>query len=128
MAARGLDVDDIDVVIHMSCKEIDSFVHRSGRTARKGKEGLNILFFEKDEMRFVLNLEKELNINIDFATSIDDIETSNSEDEQSFGPFVQKLEKSSKNPKFFRSNMLDKKGTDQIYSALASENLTDDAR
>jgi len=34
VAARGLDVDDIDVVIHMSCKELDSFVHRSGRTAR----------------------------------------------------------------------------------------------
>jgi len=58
VAARGLDVDDIDVVIQMSCRHADSFVHRSGRTARKGKNGLNILFFEKDEMKFVLNLEK----------------------------------------------------------------------
>lgn len=86
VAARGLDVDDIDVVIHMSCKELDSFVHRSGRTARAGKDGLNILFFEKDETRFVLNLEKELNINIDFANSIDDIEAVDPEED--FGPFV----------------------------------------
>lgn len=86
MAARGLDVDDIDCVIQMSCKELDSFVHRSGRTARKGKDGLNILFFEKDETRFVLNLEKELNINIDFANSIDDIVSSDPDEE--FGTYV----------------------------------------
>ena len=48
VAARGLDIDDIDVVIQMGCREIDSFVHRSGRTARKGKNGLSILFFEMD--------------------------------------------------------------------------------
>ena len=71
VAARGLDVDDIDVVIQMSCRHHDSFVHRSGRTARKGKNGLNILFFEKDEMKFVLNLEKQLNIKIDMMNQID---------------------------------------------------------
>ena len=109
VAARGLDVDDIDVVIQMSCKELDSFVHRSGRTARKGKDGLNILFFEKDETRFVLNLEKELNINIDFANSIDDVMPSDNQGE--FGPFVQKMDKSVNNPKFFKSGKVDQKGT-----------------
>jgi superfamily II DNA/RNA helicase len=49
-------------------------VHRSGRTARKGKNGLNILFFENNEMKFVLDLEKELNIDIEFANSIGDVE------------------------------------------------------
>lgn len=78
-------------------------------------------------MRFVLNLETELNINIDFANSIDDIEPS-SKDGDDFGPFVQKLDKSSKNPKFFRSNQVDKKGTDQIYEALASDKLSDESR
>ena len=47
VAARGLDVDDIDVVIHLQCRHVDSYVHRSGRTARKGKEGLNVLFIGK---------------------------------------------------------------------------------
>ena len=46
VAARGLDIDDIDVVIQCGCRHIDSFVHRSGRTGRVGKNGLNILFFE----------------------------------------------------------------------------------
>lgn len=85
VAARGLDVDDIDVVIHMSCKETDSFVHRSGRTARKGKSGLNILFFEKSQMKWVLELEKELKIDMEFANSIDDVDTSASDEENSFG-------------------------------------------
>ena len=72
VAARGLDVDDIDVVIHLQSKQVDSFVHRSGRTARKGKDGLNILFMNKYDFPFVNQLQKELNINIDFANSISD--------------------------------------------------------
>ena len=45
VAARGLDVEDIDVVIQVGVRDIDAFVHRSGRTARKGKSGLNVIFF-----------------------------------------------------------------------------------
>jgi superfamily II DNA/RNA helicase len=93
VAARGLDVDDIDVVIQMGCRHIDSFVHRAGRTARKGKDGLNILFFEKEEMKFVLDVERDLNIQIDFANSIGSFEDSDGEHE--FGRFVSQLEKHS---------------------------------
>ena len=57
VAARGLDIDDIDVVIQCGCRHIDSFVHRSGRTGRVGKNGLNILFFEQGDFKFVLDLE-----------------------------------------------------------------------
>jgi superfamily II DNA/RNA helicase len=57
VAARGLDIDDIDVVIQCGCRHIDSFVHRSGRTGRVGKNGTNILFFESDDFKFVLDLE-----------------------------------------------------------------------
>eukprot|EP00347_Sterkiella_histriomuscorum_P008439 403345090 len=70
VASRGLDIDDIDVVIQLGCRHIDSFVHRSGRTGRIGKNGLNIIFFEKDEFKFVLNLEDELNIKINITTKL----------------------------------------------------------
>lgn len=70
MASRGLDIDDIDVVIQLGCRHIDSFVHRSGRTGRIGKNGLNIIFFEKDEFKFILNLEDELNIKINITTKL----------------------------------------------------------
>jgi len=39
VAARGIDIDDIDVVIQMGVRHVDSFVHRSGRTGRVGKKG-----------------------------------------------------------------------------------------
>jgi superfamily II DNA/RNA helicase len=54
----------------MGCRHIDSFVHRSGRTGRVGKKGLNIIFFERDETKFILNLEDELNIKFDLSSSL----------------------------------------------------------
>lgn len=45
-------------------------MHRSGRTGRIGKKGLNIIFFEQDEFKFILNLEDELNINIEITTKL----------------------------------------------------------
>ncbi|MEK6556367.1 MAG: DEAD/DEAH box helicase [Bdellovibrionota bacterium] len=41
VAARGLDVKDVSHVVNYSLpREIDSYVHRIGRTARAGKEGI----------------------------------------------------------------------------------------
>lgn len=70
VASRGLDIDDIDVVIQLGCRHVDSFVHRSGRTGRVGKKGTNIIFFERDEMKFILNLEDELNVKIDISSNL----------------------------------------------------------
>lgn len=43
VAARGLDVKDVSHVINYSIpRELDSYVHRIGRTARSGKAGLAI--------------------------------------------------------------------------------------
>ena len=48
VAARGLDINDIDVVIQQSVNNVDSFVHRTGRTGRAGKNGRNIVLYEVD--------------------------------------------------------------------------------
>ncbi len=43
VAARGIDVDDITHVFHFDLPdEIESYTHRSGRTARAGKSGVSI--------------------------------------------------------------------------------------
>ena len=60
----------MDVVIQTSCRTIDSFLHRSGRTARQNKEGLNILFIEPDDIKWAYELETKLNINIDILNDL----------------------------------------------------------
>ncbi|PWN43806.1 P-loop containing nucleoside triphosphate hydrolase protein [Ceraceosorus guamensis] len=52
VAARGLDVPDVDHVVHYQLpRSVDAFVHRSGRTGRAGKEGVSIVLVEPKEKR-----------------------------------------------------------------------------
>lgn len=59
VAARGLDIPKVDLVIHHSIpSNQDSFVHRAGRTGRAGREGKNILLHDVAEKYDVQDLEK----------------------------------------------------------------------
>jgi len=50
VAARGLDIDDINYVINYDTpEEVDSYIHRIGRTGRAGKEGTAISFVTSNE-------------------------------------------------------------------------------
>jgi len=131
VAARGLDVDDVDVVIQCSCNKLDDYVHRSGRTARRGKDGLSILFIGPQELRFALDLEKQLNISMDFVSQLgaaSAIGGSAEADEEAnrFGKHVQKLQDDAsrrhRDPAVARG---DPAASRQIYDALASEELED---
>lgn len=63
LAARGLDISGISHVIQMDLpSDSDFFVHRSGRTARAGKTGINVLIGDEYEMRQFALLEKKLGI------------------------------------------------------------------
>eukprot|EP00929_Paragymnodinium_shiwhaense_P012076 TRINITY_DN11873_c0_g1_i1.p1 TRINITY_DN11873_c0_g1~~TRINITY_DN11873_c0_g1_i1.p1 ORF type:complete len:397 (-),score=121.12 TRINITY_DN11873_c0_g1_i1:141-1331(-) len=45
VAARGLDVKDVTAVVHYQVpRAVEIFVHRSGRTARAGRDGSSIAF------------------------------------------------------------------------------------
>ncbi len=65
VAARGLDVDDITHVIQYKLSdEIQSYTHRSGRTARAGKSGVSISLINMHERRRIADLERRNNIKI----------------------------------------------------------------
>ena len=50
VAARGIHVDDVDVVVHYDPpEEHKSYLHRSGRTARAGNEGIVVTFVLWDQ-------------------------------------------------------------------------------
>ena len=51
LAARGLDIEDVDYVIHLDLPEdVRTYRHRAGRTARAGKEGAVISLVDEREM------------------------------------------------------------------------------
>ena len=61
VAARGLDVDDLTHVINYGLPdEIESYIHRSGRTGRAGKKGTSISIIHSRETRKLKAIEKEL--------------------------------------------------------------------
>jgi superfamily II DNA/RNA helicase len=74
VAARGLDIDDIDVVIQYGVRHVDSLVHRSGRTGRANKSGTNIIFTQKDELDFLRKCEKSLKIDISYQNSLEAVD------------------------------------------------------
>jgi ATP-dependent RNA helicase RhlE len=61
IAARGIDVDDIDYVINYELPmEPELYVHRIGRTARAGKQGTALSFCDDTELKFLRQIEKVL--------------------------------------------------------------------
>jgi len=63
IAARGIDVDDVTHVIHYGLPdELESYTHRSGRTARAGKSGISIALLHSKEVYKLRQLEKALAI------------------------------------------------------------------
>ncbi|XP_010511251.1 PREDICTED: DEAD-box ATP-dependent RNA helicase 53 isoform X2 [Camelina sativa] len=61
VAARGLDVPNVDLVIHYELpNNTETFVHRTGRTGRAGKKGSAILIYSQDQSRAVKIIEREV--------------------------------------------------------------------
>ena len=68
IAARGIDVDDISHVINYDLpNEPENYVHRIGRTARAGAEGVAYSFCEADERDYLRGIERFARIKIGAA-------------------------------------------------------------
>lgn len=60
VAARGIDIADVRLVINYDCpQDIRSFVHRIGRTGRSNTEGIVISMFTEKESAELTLLQKE---------------------------------------------------------------------
>jgi ATP-dependent RNA helicase RhlE len=59
IAARGIDVDDLEYVINYEIPNIsETYVHRIGRTGRAGANGTAISFCDAEEKAYLRDIEK----------------------------------------------------------------------
>lgn len=65
IAARGIDVKGISLVINYDIpNEPESYVHRIGRTARAGADGLAIAFCDPDERVYMRDIERLIRLEV----------------------------------------------------------------
>jgi ATP-dependent RNA helicase RhlE len=65
IASRGIDVDDVTHVINFDLpNESESYVHRIGRTARAGAEGIAYSFCDVDERKYLRDIEKLIDLRV----------------------------------------------------------------
>ena len=63
LAARGIDVKEISYVVNYHLPDtFDTYVHRSGRTARAGAKGFSLTVLQQEEVDDIANFEKELGL------------------------------------------------------------------
>lgn len=68
VAARGIHVDAVACVVHFDPPEdAKTYVHRSGRTARAGATGLVVSLVQRDQVKAVSRMAKELGIETGLA-------------------------------------------------------------
>ena len=66
IAARGLDVRDVTHIVNYDLPDTpETYVHRIGRTARAGAEGVAVSFCAHDERRLLYAIERLMNCQID---------------------------------------------------------------
>jgi superfamily II DNA/RNA helicase len=63
VAARGIHVDDVDLVVHYDLpNDHKDYLHRSGRTARAGARGTVVSFVEPFQTRDVVRLHRDASV------------------------------------------------------------------
>jgi ATP-dependent RNA helicase RhlE len=68
IAARGIDVDNVSHVVNFELpNEPESYVHRIGRTARAGGEGIAISFCDSSERSYLKDIERIIRMKIELV-------------------------------------------------------------
>ena len=66
VASRGLDIPHVDLIVQTEPpKDVETYIHRSGRTARAGKEGLVITFYTCKQMYLINKIESRAGIKLE---------------------------------------------------------------
>ena len=103
VAARGIDVDDVQVVFNYDLPyDGEDYVHRIGRTGRKGREGRAISFASGREVFQIRNIERYTNMRIQRGR----VPTANEVSEARANVFLDKLRLTLKSGEYKRHDHL----------------------
>lgn len=68
VAARGLDIKGVELVINYKLpRDIESYIHRIGRTGRAGKEGTAISVITPEQDKMLIQIQKKINKNLEIT-------------------------------------------------------------
>ena len=71
LAARGLDIPDLAYVVHYQMPDHEEYyTHRSGRTARAGKEGYSLALVNSKELKSLRFFQKKLGISLEQVRAV----------------------------------------------------------
>jgi ATP-dependent RNA helicase RhlE len=66
IAARGIDVDGVTHVVNFDLPNVpETYVHRIGRTARAGAEGIAVSFCDHEERPYLADIERLIKVRIE---------------------------------------------------------------
>ncbi|KAG0498605.1 hypothetical protein HPP92_002931 [Vanilla planifolia] len=70
VAARGLDINDVQLIIQCEPpRDVEAYIHRSGRTGRAGNTGVAILLYEPRYSRSIVRIEKESGVKFEHISA-----------------------------------------------------------
>lgn len=68
VAARGIDVDDVEIVFNYELPQDEEYyIHRIGRTGRAGRSGIAYSFVEGREIYKLMNIQKLTHVTIKYS-------------------------------------------------------------
>ncbi|OMJ22506.1 Pre-mRNA-processing ATP-dependent RNA helicase PRP5, partial [Smittium culicis] len=78
VAARGLDVKKLNLVVNYDCpNHLEDYIHRVGRTGRAGNKGTAVTFITRDQGRYAVEIVKVLQCSgVTVPTELQDLSNS----------------------------------------------------